>query len=122
MVRSEGQIWAHPPVQVVLVLVSVGTWYRVRPELFTRTVPIPAMDRVPMRVLLPVEAAGEDGVWLEGACAGALAPCEPPPPAPHADSKIAMIYALEEEIAATEEMREQVFNRLHDRVTEEAAA
>jgi hypothetical protein len=38
------------------------------------------------------------------------------------DSKIAMIYALEEEIAATEEMREQVFNRLHDRVTEEAAA
>jgi hypothetical protein len=37
-------------------------------------------------------------------------------------SKIAMIYALEEEIAATEEMREQVFNRLHDRVTEEAAA
>src|SRR5947208_3241448 len=39
-----------------------------------------------------------------------------------ADSKIAMIYALEEEIAATEEMRAQVFNRLHDRVTEEAAA
>ena len=38
------------------------------------------------------------------------------------DSKIAVIYALEEEIAATEEMREQVFNRLHDRVTEEAAA
>jgi hypothetical protein len=38
------------------------------------------------------------------------------------DSKIAMIYALEEEIAATEEMRERVFNRLHDRVTEEAAA
>lgn len=38
------------------------------------------------------------------------------------ESKIAMIYALEEEIAATEEMREQVFNRLHDRVTEEAAA
>ena len=39
-----------------------------------------------------------------------------------ADSKIAMIYALEEEIAATEEMRERVFSRLHDRVTEEAAA
>lgn len=39
-----------------------------------------------------------------------------------AESKIAMIYALEEEIAATEEAREQVFGRLHDRVTEEAAA
>jgi hypothetical protein len=33
-----------------------------------------------------------------------------------------MIYALEEQIAETEKMREQVFSRLHDRVTEEAAA
>ena len=39
-----------------------------------------------------------------------------------ADSKIAIIYALEEEIAAMEDMRQQVFSRLHDRVTEEAAA
>jgi anti-sigma factor RsiW len=38
------------------------------------------------------------------------------------ESKIAMIYALEEQIAETEKMREQVFSRLHDRVTEEAAA
>jgi hypothetical protein len=38
------------------------------------------------------------------------------------ESKIAMIYALEEQIAETEKMREQVLSRLHDRVTEEAAA
>jgi hypothetical protein len=38
------------------------------------------------------------------------------------ESKIAMIYALEEQIAETEKMREQVFSRLHYRVTEEAAA
>ena len=38
------------------------------------------------------------------------------------ESKIGTIYALEEKIVATEEMREQVFNRLRDRVIEEAAA
>jgi hypothetical protein len=38
------------------------------------------------------------------------------------ESKIAMIYALEEQIAETEKIREQVLSRLHDRVTEEAAA
>ena len=38
------------------------------------------------------------------------------------ESKIGTIYALEEKIATTEDMREQVFNRLHDRVIEEAAA
>jgi tRNA 2-selenouridine synthase SelU len=38
------------------------------------------------------------------------------------DGNIALICALDEEIAATKEMREQVFNRLDDRVTEEAAA
>jgi hypothetical protein len=38
------------------------------------------------------------------------------------ESKIAAIYALEAEIAETEDMRQQVFRRLQDRLTEEAAA
>jgi hypothetical protein len=43
----------------------------------------------------PPEAAGVAGAWLEGAAAGAFAPCEAPlpPPPPHADSKIAIATA-----------------------------
>ncbi len=37
-------------------------------------------------------------------------------------NKIGAIYALEAEIAETDEMRQQVFRRLQDRLTEEAAA
>ena len=38
-----------------------------------------------------------------------------------AESAIAMIYALEEQMVETEEMRQRVFSRLHDRLIEEAA-
>jgi hypothetical protein len=38
------------------------------------------------------------------------------------ESKIAVVYVLEAEIAETDEMRQQVFRRLQDRLTEEAAA
>jgi hypothetical protein len=38
------------------------------------------------------------------------------------ESKIAVIYVLEAQIAETDEMRQQVFRRLQDRLTEEAAA
>jgi hypothetical protein len=37
-------------------------------------------------------------------------------------NEIATIYALEEEIVATAERRDQVFSRLQDRLIEEAAA
>jgi hypothetical protein len=39
-----------------------------------------------------------------------------------AESAIAMIYALEEQMVETEEMRQRVFSRLRDRLIEEAAA
>ena len=38
------------------------------------------------------------------------------------ENQIAALYALEAAIAETEEIREQVFRRLQDRLTEEAAA
>ena len=42
--------------------------------------------------------------------------------AAEAESKVGLIYALEEEIAETEEMRRQVFSRLQDRLIGEVAA
>src|SRR5437588_9186408 len=57
-VSSGGQVSAHPPVQVVMVLESVVRWYRVSPLRLVRTTPIPAMDRVPTTGP-PVDTGGD---------------------------------------------------------------